>query len=91
MIVSEKKLNREEIARLGDDIYEKSIKPSVKAEDVGKYAVIDVKTGEYEVDADELAASDRLLVRHPEAEVWLRQIGSRYARRFGQRLGAPLS
>ena len=34
---------------------------------------------------DEIAASDRLLARRPDAQVWLRRVGSRYARRFGQR------
>jgi len=80
-----RKLDKEEIARRGDEIYEKSIQPNVKAEGAGHYAVIDINTGAYEIDADEMAASDRLLARHPNAEVWLRQIGSRYARRFGKR------
>jgi hypothetical protein len=31
-------------------------------------------------------ASDRLLASHPGAQIWLRQVGSRYARRFGSRL-----
>lgn len=35
--------------------------------------------------ADELAASDRLLTRSPDAQVWLVRIGSRYAYRFGSR------
>lgn len=85
MTTAARKLDKEEIARRGDEIYEKSIRPSVRAEDTGCYAVIDINTGAYEIDADEMAASDRLLARHPNAEVWLRQIGSRYARRFGKR------
>jgi hypothetical protein len=35
-----------------------------------------------------VAASDRLLARHPDAQVWMRQVGSRYARRFGPRFQA---
>ena len=54
--------------------------------DDGKFAVIDIVSEDFEIDADELAATDRLRVRHPAAQVWLRQIGSRYARRFGARL-----
>jgi hypothetical protein len=41
------------------------------------------------MDRAELSASDRLLARHPEARVWMRQIGSRYARRFGPRFKKP--
>jgi len=46
---------------------------------------IDIETGAYELDADELAASDRLLARIPNAQIWLCRVGSRYARRFGPR------
>lgn len=61
-----------------------------EAEDEGKFVVIDIETGEYEIDADELAASDRLLASHPTAQVWLRRVGSDYVRRFGPR-GRPLA
>lgn len=91
MQTAEKKLNPEEIARAGDEIYSTRIQTTLHAEDAGKYAVIDVESGDYEVSADEVAASDRLLARHPEAQVWLRQVGSPYARRFGRRAGVSLS
>ncbi len=44
-----------------------------------------IESGAYEIDADELAASDRLLARKPDAQMWLRRVGSRYAHRFGPR------
>ncbi len=56
-----------------------------RADDESKFVVIDIETGAYEIDADEVAASDRLLARYPNAQIWLRQVGSRYARRFGPR------
>lgn len=74
--------NREEIARRGDEIYEREVLPNLRPEDEGKFALLDIATGDYEVDRDEVAASDRLLARHPDAQVWVRQVGSRYARRF---------
>jgi hypothetical protein len=46
--------------------------------------VIDIETGDYAIDADELTASDRLFARHPDAQAWTRQAGSRYAWRFGR-------
>jgi len=79
---------REETARRGDDIYEREIRPRLSPEDEGKFVLIDVESGEYEMDRDEVAASDRLLARRPNARVWMRQVGSRYARRFGPRLKA---
>lgn len=90
MVTETKSLSREELARMGDQIYSTRIQPALQAEDTGKYAVIDIKSGDYEISADEMAASDRLLARQPQAQVWLRQIGSRYARRFGQRPGAEV-
>lgn len=77
--------SREEFARRGDDIYERKVRPRVGAADEGKFVVIDIETGAYEIDKDEIAASDRLLARCPEARVWLTRVGSRYARRFGPR------
>jgi hypothetical protein len=66
-------------------MYERVVLPRLGSQDEGKFALIDVETGDYEIDRDEIAASDRLLARHPDAQVWTRQVGSRYARRFGPR------
>jgi hypothetical protein len=77
--------SKEEFAQRGDEIYERDIRPKLKAAQKGQFVVIDIETGAYEVDANELAASDRLLARVPGAQMWLRRIGSRYARHFGPR------
>ncbi len=77
--------SKEEFARRGDELYERDIRPHLEAGNDGKFVVIDIETGAYEIDVDELTASDRLLARHPDAQVWLTRIGSRYARRFGSR------
>jgi len=76
---------REEFGRRGDEIYERDIVPLLGPEDQGKIAAIDVETGDYEIAGEELAAADRLLTRRPEAQIWLRRIGSRYLYRFGVR------
>ena len=85
MSILQPRYSKEEFAQRGDEIYERDIRPQVKTEDEAKFVLIDIETGDYEMDADELAASDRLLARHPDAQVWLVRIGSRYARRFGAR------
>jgi hypothetical protein len=77
--------SKEEFARRGDEIYERDIRPRVETGDEGKFVVIDIETGAYEIDVDELAASDRLLARNPDAQLWVTRVGSRYARRFGLR------
>jgi hypothetical protein len=74
-----------EYANRGDAIYDRDIRPSLEAANLGKFVAIDIETGDFEIDSDELAASDRLLARRPDAQTWLRRVGSRYARRFGSR------
>ncbi|MBI3247574.1 MAG: hypothetical protein HYZ50_13810 [Deltaproteobacteria bacterium] len=82
--------SKEEFAQRGDELYEREIHPHLTAEDEGKFVVIDLDSGAYEMDIDELTASDRLLACHPAAQVWLRRVGARYVRRFGPREG-PLA
>ena len=77
--------SKEEFGRRGDEIYDRDISPHVGPDDEGKFVVIDIETGAYEIDQDELAASDRLLARRLDAQIWTRRVGSRYARRFGPR------
>jgi hypothetical protein len=80
--------SKEEFARRGDEIYEREIHPRVGTSDEGKFVVIDINTGAYEIDKDELAASDRLLARNAEAQIWVTRVSSRYARRFRLRDGS---
>jgi len=77
--------SKEEFARRGDEIYERNVRPQIKKSDNGKFVVIDIETGDFEIDTDELAASDRLLARKADAQMWVTRVGSRYARRFGPR------
>jgi xanthine dehydrogenase iron-sulfur cluster and FAD-binding subunit A len=74
---------KEEFARRGEEIYKRDIEPIVRNGNEGSFIAIDIETGQYEIDADETAASDRLLARVPNAQTWLRRIGSEYIRRFG--------
>jgi hypothetical protein len=77
--------NKEEFARRGDEIFERDIRPRLGVAQKNHFVAIDIETGAYEVNADELKASDRLTARIPNAQIWLRRVGSRYARRFGSR------
>lgn len=84
MSSTQPRYSKEEFARRGDQIYERDVRSQLEASDAGKFLVIDIESGAYEIDADELVASDRLLARHPDAQVWLMRVGSRYARRLGR-------
>lgn len=76
---------KEEFARRGEEIFEREIRPKVETEDPSKFILIDIESGDYELDLDEVAASDRLLARRPDAQVWMRRVGSRFSRHFGGR------
>ena len=45
--------SKEEFARRGDEIYDREIMPHVGPDDEGKFVVIDIETGAYEIDRDE--------------------------------------
>lgn len=85
MVSINRRYSKEEFARLGDEIYETRVRPFLKAEDDGSFAAIDIESGTYEIDADELEACDKLSARRPEAQIWLVRVGSRYLHRFGGR------
>jgi hypothetical protein len=67
--------NREEVARMGQEIYQQQVLPKLQQEDHGKFVAIDILTGEYEVDADDYTAVMRLRGRLPNAEMWLERAG----------------
>ncbi len=75
--------SKDEFAQRGDAIYESDVRPRLKPEDDGKFVAIDIETGTYEIQVDELAACDRLRARVPDAQIWMVRVGSRYVHRFG--------
>jgi hypothetical protein len=79
----EPRYSKAEFAQRGNAVYERDIRPRFEAGHKEEFVAIDIETGSYEIDADEMAASDRLLARLRAAHIWLRRIGSRYVRRFG--------
>ncbi|MBA2447956.1 MAG: hypothetical protein H0V51_08025 [Chloroflexi bacterium] len=87
MAMLEPRYSKEEFAERGQTIYERDIRPRLPASDEGKFVAIDIETGAYELDADDYAATERLLVRHPDAQIWLCRAGHRAAYRLGGRPG----
>lgn len=85
MAVRQPLYSKEEFAQRGDSIYETQIRSLVEASNRGKIVAIDIETGAFEVDASEIVACDRLEAHHPDAQIWIVRIGSRYVRRFGGR------
>jgi hypothetical protein len=77
----------ESFSRLGSEIYERAIRPALLPDDEGKFVAIDIDSGQYEIDEDDYAATERLLVRRPDARIWLARAGERAAYRVGGRSG----
>ncbi|MXY78223.1 MAG: hypothetical protein F4Y94_00590 [Chloroflexi bacterium] len=75
---------REETARLGDEIYERDIRPQVEDEHDGEYVAIDVDSRDWAVSDDLLAAAKRLREMRPEAvDVWTVRVGYRATASIG--------
>jgi hypothetical protein len=85
MAVRQPRYSKEEFAQRGDALYESQVRSQVEEGNYGKIVAIDLETGDFEVDASEIAACDRLEARHPDAQIWIVRIGSRHVRRFGGR------
>jgi len=77
------------IVELGERVYEERLRHQLEPQHNGKFVVIDVETGEYELDEDHLAASDRAAAKRPGAPLYAMRVGSRTLGRVGGRRIAP--
>jgi hypothetical protein len=76
-------LSPEEIVQRGQERYEREIRAQVEAKNKGRFLALDIETGAYEMDEDDLTAEDRLLDRMPHATVFALRIGYPAAYRLG--------
>jgi hypothetical protein len=83
MTVGELKYSKEEFARRGNEIYETQVRPQVEEGNHGKIVAIDIDTGAFELAKDTMTASDKLLERYPDAQIWRVRIGHKGVHRFG--------
>ena len=88
MAVLEPRYSKDEFARRGQLIYTRDIRAHLTTEDEGKFVAIDIETGAYEIHRDDYTATERLLGRHPSAQIWLLSVGHRTAYRLGGVQGA---
>jgi hypothetical protein len=83
MTIHQPRYSKEEAARRGDEIYDRDVRSQVEPQRNGEVVAIDLDTGAWEVDPDEITAARRLEANHPDAQVWVVRAGSRYITRFG--------
>ncbi len=73
------------LARRGQDYYDRVLRSEIEPEHKGEFLVLDVESGEYELDADEAAALNRAMERHPDRLFYVLRVGSRTAHCIGAR------
>ena len=68
-------LSPEEIAERGQSLYRERIRDQVEHVHKGKALVLDIQSGDYEIDMDEDAACNRMEARRPDGVFYLMRIG----------------
>jgi hypothetical protein len=77
-----------EIVQRGQVLYDQQIRAHVEASHPGKFLVLDIETGDYEIDADDVAALQRAKAKHPDAAFYILRVGTPTVK-IGVRLGFP--
>lgn len=67
----------------GTRIYNERLRVLLEPLHLGEFVVIDVQTGAYEVDPDQMAAADRAEAKNPGASFYAAKIGLRTLGRIG--------
>ncbi len=77
-------LSREEVARRAKALYEQSIRAQVETEEnIGKMVIIDIETGDFEVDETGIASARDLKNKRPNARLYGIRIGYNVAEALG--------
>jgi hypothetical protein len=72
-----------ELVARGRAYYDAHLRATVEPQHTGKFLALDVESGDYEVDEDEMAAIRRARAKHPESLFCVLRVGHRAAHRIG--------
>jgi len=67
----------EAFARRAEEHYARALRAKLEPQHKGEYLVLDVESGDYEVDADEMVAIDRARAKHPDRLFYILRVGYR--------------
>lgn len=70
-----RRYSQEELARRGQEIYARVVRPTLSEADIGKFVEVDIESEDYEVGQDIIKVAHRLLERRPDAQMWLERVG----------------
>jgi hypothetical protein len=79
----------QEVVRRGEEIYQHAIRSKVEEGNRGAFLVLDVNTGEYEMDSNHLSAAERLQCRLPDAVLYTVRVGYPAAYQGSRRFANP--
>jgi hypothetical protein len=77
------KYTPEKVTECGETFYKKQLQAQVEAAHQGEFLVLDIETGDYEIAADDVTATQKLLARRPQAVIYGLRIGAPIAYRVG--------
>ena len=73
----------DEAEKFAEAVYQEKIRPTLTEADIGKFVIIDVNSGDYEIDENDAAASHRLHDRLPNSRGFGMRVGYSAAYFFG--------
>ena len=68
-------IGEESVASRGKELYLRKIRGLTRGTAKGDFVVIDVHSGDFEVDSDDATATMRLMERRPDAITWAERVG----------------
>lgn len=76
------RFSKDEIVDRGNEIYQQQLRDKLEPDNKGKFLVIDIETGDYEMDDDDVLAYKRAMNKHPD--------GARFGMRIGYRVSGTI-
>lgn len=73
----------DEIVERGQKLYDRQIRHNVESQNRGKFLVLNIETGEYEIDADKMEAFSRAAAKHPGSALYILRVGFPAAVKIG--------
>jgi hypothetical protein len=74
-----KQYKLEEIQRIGTEIYRRDIRDQVMPQHKGKFLILDIESGDHEMDEDDLSAEEILRARRPDGILFGLRVGYKSA------------
>jgi hypothetical protein len=82
MVTATAQDTNEEVAKIGQELYERKIKPLIPAGNEERVVALDINSGEFELADDALTSAERLHARVPGAVVYVVRVGYSYLHRI---------